>query len=145
MSPVAIVSIIAGAASLVAGLATSLLTGLHEHESVRDTRPSRRAELKAQGKDLKLFAEFGNRVVRRLKILMLVAFAYFVIAALQIFLPDKPMDGWQVRVLYFAATIVAVLAGGVLIVTVLEFYSRINHNQKKMERKIEEINHLVRR
>jgi hypothetical protein len=145
MSPVAIVSIFAGAASLAAGIATRLLSGLHEQEKVRDVRPSRRAELKAQGKDLKLSAEFGERVLRRLKILLLVAFVYFSIGAFQIFLPEKAMDGWQTRVLYFAAIVVSVLAAGVMVITILEFYSRINKNQQKMERKIEEINQLVRR
>jgi hypothetical protein len=152
MNPVIAVSVIAGGASLVAGISARLLIGLNNdrisrelQSSMREERSSRKAEIRASGRELRASLEFSARLVRRLKMFLVLSFSYFAIAAIEIFWPQKTLDGWQIKILYFAAITVALLAGVLLVIGALEFYSTMRKSQKTMERKVEEVHRLVRR
>ncbi len=145
MDVTVVTAIIAGGASLAAGIMGTVLSKLRSDiDAVVDKhlprRDSKRAELKATTRALHESLQTSARSKRRLGILATVGVAFVTVSILELLLVDHARDGQ----LHLVVTIGAFVLAGVLAVLVLSIvllaYRSIGHQQQTIERQLEQLN-----
>jgi hypothetical protein len=144
-----VLSLIAGGASLVAGIMTMVLARLRtDFDTPTKASPSgkRSSELKKTAKALGESVRIGARAKRRLWILVALSLVFFCDSVVLIVLEGgkihERLQGW----LYIGSIIFAGVMTVLVFSVVVMAYRTISHRQQSLELKMEQVHRqLVRR
>jgi hypothetical protein len=152
MDLIAATAIVAGSASLVAGLTGRIMAGFSTQALQRRMRPTRKSEIRASEKDVHRALAHTQRMMKRFRLLLAVAIAYFAVAFISLVIPHSEAHAgefvsWQRELFGHAARIISIvvgsLAGAIVVFSAAQAYLIVRRDQREVEKRVEEVSRLV--